>query len=267
MDLEVCPVHGERGRGPRPGILQATVVIAWMVALAWLALGGGESSLLGRFIRSDYWWLVYAAIGILIAFAASLMIRPSHQPGLGPARKLLQTGILFLPLLYIPLAVTSELSIAAAEKRSMYSPRVVTSRPQTSRPDQLRQEQKIAAVPSKPVTNPVKRGEPTILDLISDPEDFEGANATLVGIVHSDKRLPGDSFYCYRLVMVCCAADATPAGVIVQWPGARKLKKGTWVKVQGKVTFTTFEGGDYPAISAESVEKTNPPKNPFLIPR
>ena len=82
----------------------------------------GDDSLLGRFIRSDYWWLVYTGIGILIALAASLVVRPPRQDGLGNFRSLLQVGILFLPLFYLPLAVTSELSTVAAEKRSLYTP-------------------------------------------------------------------------------------------------------------------------------------------------
>lgn len=260
-------MHYERKGLPWLAALQVTVLIAWIVSFLWLARDNGDAPLLGRFIRSDYWWLVYAATGILIALVASMVVHQPHQHQQNRLRSLIQIIILALPLFCLPLATSSELSIGAAEKRSLYTPRTVAARPQSPKRAELRQDQKIAAVPLKPVTNSVKRGEPTILDLVSGTDDFEGSSTTLVGIVHRDKRLPANSFFCYRLVMVCCAADAAPAGVIVQWPGTRKLKKGTWVKVHGKVTSTTFEEGDYPAISAESVEKTKPPKNPFLIPR
>ena len=100
-------MQSERKGVLRPTILQATVVIAWMAAFGWLARGSGDDPLLGRFIRSDYWWLVYTGIGILIALAASLVVRPPRQSGLGSFRSLLQVGILFLPLFYLPLAVTS----------------------------------------------------------------------------------------------------------------------------------------------------------------
>ncbi len=222
---------------------------------------------MGRFIRSDYWWLVYTGIGILIALGSSLVVRPPRHTGLGNLRSLLQIGILLLPLLFLPLAVTSDLSTDAAEKRSLYTPRVVTSRTVSAVPAKVETKRKRPTEGSKQATNQVKRPEPTMLDLVSDPEDFEGSNVTLVGIVHRDKRLPANSFFCYRLVMVCCAADATPAGVIVEWPGSSKLKKGTWVTVHGKVTFTKFDGSDYPAVSAAKVEKTSPPKNRFLIPQ
>jgi uncharacterized repeat protein (TIGR03943 family) len=248
-------------------MLQATVIIAWMAAFGWLARGSGDDSLLGRFIRSDYWWLVYTGIGILIALAASLVVRPPRQSGLGSLRSLLQVGILFLPLFYLPLAVTSELSTVAAEKRSLYTPRVAASRPESPRPAMSDPKPKNQIESAKLPKNPAKSPEPTMLELLSDPEDFEGSNVTLVGIVHRDKRLPANAFYCYRLVMVCCAADATPAGVIVEWPESNKLKKGTWVKVNGKVTFTKFDESDYPAISAVNVEKTSPPKNQFLFPK
>jgi len=251
----------------RPGILQATVVIAWLAAFVWLGHGSGGDPLLGRFIRSDYWWLVYTAIGILIAFAISLVVRPPRQAESNRSRGLLQMGILFLPLFYLPLAVTSELSTQAAEKRSLYTPRAAVARSESPKPIKSEPKRTISTQTTKPTAVKVKPHEATLLDLVSDPEDFEGTDTTLVGIVHRDKRLPHDAFYCYRLVMVCCAADATPAGVIVKSSETPKLKKGTWVKVHGKVTLTTFEGSDYPAISADKVEKTSPPKNPFLLPQ
>ncbi len=260
-------MHSERKRVLRPVLLQATVVIAWMAAFGWLALGQGDGPLLGRFIRSDYWWLVYTGIGILIALGASLVVRPPRHSGQSGLRSLLQIGILLLPLLFLPLAVNSELSSDAAEKRSLYTPRIVASRPQFSSPARLEPKRKLPTEKLQPGATHAQLPEPTMLDLVSDPEDFEGSNVTLLGMVHRDKRLPANSFFCYRLVMVCCAADATPAGVIVEWPKSSKLKKGTWVTVHGKVTITTFEGGDYPAISAVKVEKTNPPKDRFLIPQ
>ena len=52
--------------------------------------------------------------------------------------------------------------------------------------------------------------------------------------------------------MVCSEADKSPIGVIVRSPESGKLKKGTWVKVHGKVGFTTFEGEDSQRFSSKS---------------
>ncbi|MGB6068783.1 MAG: TIGR03943 family protein [Desulfomonilaceae bacterium] len=264
-------MHDERQGLPWLAMLEATVLVAWIAGFGWLARGSKEAPpLLGLFIRSDYWWLVYAAIGILIALGASLAVSQPHQHGLGRLKSLIQIIVLCFPLLCLHLATTSDLSIGAAERRSLYTPRVVTSRTQAPKLIKVRPKSKsptgnVKAV--KAVKTPIKVQQPTLLDLVSDPDRFQGSHTALVGIVHRDKRLPGASFFCYRLVMVCCAADATPAGVIVEWPESRKLKTGTWVKVGGRVTMTQFEAGDYPAIMADKVEKTKPPRNRFIIPK
>ncbi len=264
-------MHDDQQGLPWLGMLEATVLVAWIAGFGWLARGTEDAPpLLGKFIRSDYWWLVYAAIGILIALGASLAVSRPNQHGLARLKSLVQIVVLFFPLLCLHLATTSDLSIGAAERRSLYTPRAVASRPQASKPIKARPKREtpvrnVKAV--KAVKTPLKVRQPTLLDLVSDPDRFQGSHTALVGIVHRDKRLPRGSFFCYRLVMVCCAADATPAGVIVKWPESRKLKTGTWVKVGGKVTTTQFKAADYPAILADRVEKTKPPRNRFIIPK
>jgi hypothetical protein len=109
-----------------------------------------------------------------------LAVRPPRQNGLGSFRSLLQIGILFLPLFYLPLAVTSELSTEAAEKRSLYTPRVAASRPESPRPAMSDPKPKNQIESAKLPKNPAKSPEPTMLELLSDPEDFEGSNG-LVG--------------------------------------------------------------------------------------
>ena len=279
-------------------MLHAIVITGWIAFFWWLVRGPGDDALLGRFVRGDYWWLIYIAIGIFVALAVSVAVSP--PPWLGSdrfRRSVIQAVILSLPILYLPLGVTSELSIEAAEKRSLYTPRVGAKQSESSKPiagtSNLRQETdkksslhasrvtvkqsdspkqtQVERTAKRPIGNPTgaipsaKPHEPTLLDLVSDPEAFEGSNATLVGMVYKDKRLPSDSFFCYRLLMICCAADASPVGLIVRWPEASKLNKGDWVKVSGKVGLTTFEGEDYPEISAAAVEKIGPPKNRFIL--
>ncbi|MGO9119387.1 MAG: TIGR03943 family putative permease subunit [Desulfomonilaceae bacterium] len=282
------------------GLVQAAVLTGWVIALGWLAHGSGDDALLGRFLRSSYWWIVYIAVWVFVALLASLIFNQPRQLGLDRRRSLIQAIILALPLLYMPYAVGSELSIEAAEKRSLFTSRVSVKRsdpgrqmaaipesgteaaPKSSSPQLPRTAVKQSESPKRPKTQLIakapsdnshevatsaKSHKPTLWDLVSNPEDFTGTDATIIGMVYKGKGLSADSFFCYRLLMVCCAADASPAGVIVKWPAAARLDKGAWVKVDGKVGFTTFDGEDYPMISATKVEKTHPPKNRFLIPK
>jgi putative membrane protein len=299
MGSEVSPVRDERQRWNWLGFVQAAVIAGWITALAWLGHGSGDDALLSRFLRADYWWIVYMAIWVFGALLASLVVsRPQHL-GLDRRRGLIQAIILALPLFYLPLALSSNLSIEAAEKRSLYTPRVTVKQAQPSRaiaagaalggykreersvstpqeiggtldpPEPVQAELTPETPSEKPRVASIQKNtrKATLLDLVSDPESFEGSTTTLIGMVHQDKRLPPGSFYCYRLLMVCCAADASPIGIIVKWPQTRALKKGAWVRVQGTVGFSRFEKENYPTISATGVEVTKPPKNRFIVPK
>lgn len=280
--------------------VQAVVLVGWVTALGWLCRGSGDDVLLGRFLRNDYWWIVYTALGAFVALLASSALGRPHQPGTNRWRSLIQAITLALPLLFLPLAVGSDLGTEAAEKRALFTQRFVVQptppaktrekAPESSptRTEKLRPSYTAhvavngSEVPRQPPDRHKSRKFPSrnrpdttsrphhhanLWNLISNPEAFEGSDAVITGTVYKGKRLTAHSFFCYRLLMVCCAADASPAGVIVQWAGTPKLKKGAWVKVQGKAGFTKFEGDKWPVIIAKSVEAMHPPRNKFLIPK
>ena len=158
--------------------------------------------------------------------------------------------------------------MATAEKKnSSYTAHVGARRSESPKPTHSQRKSKTPPGNLRTATTSMKSHKPNLWNLISDPEAFEGSNTTVTGTVYKGKRLSANSFFCYRLLMVCCAADASPAGVIVKWPDTPELKKGAWVKVHGRVGFTMFEGEKWPAILATKVESMRPPKNKFLIPK
>jgi uncharacterized membrane protein YcgQ (UPF0703/DUF1980 family) len=66
--------------------------------------------------------------------------------------------------------------------------------------------------------------------------------------------------------MYCCAADAKPIGVSVQFEKAETLNRGDWVKVEGTVGFTDIEDDHVPKIMAQKMEPISPPKDQYLTP-
>ena len=109
-------MQSERKRVLRPVILQSAVVIAWMAAFGWLRTGRGDGSSVGsvypqRLLVAGLHrhWDPHSSCGLFGRKAAPL----AH--GRVCLRSLLQIGILFLPLFYLPLAVTSELSTDTAK--------------------------------------------------------------------------------------------------------------------------------------------------------
>ncbi|MEM7344689.1 MAG: TIGR03943 family protein, partial [Chloroflexota bacterium] len=115
-------------------------------------------------------------------------------------------------------------------------------------------------------------GEKNILDWLvefraaPDLSTFEGQEAELIGFVYRDDRFGADQFMVSRFVLSCCAADAAPLGLIVEWPDAPELADDQWVEVKGHLTPSNFAGEDLPILVAESVTLTDIPDRPYLYP-
>lgn len=97
-------------------------------------------------------------------------------------------------------------------------------------------------------------------------EEFEGKEVELTGqVVPMTTGNPkGDRFQVVRMFITCCAADAKPVGVIVQYPKPLKVPEMGWVKIIGKPTFP-MEGGRHTAVlEASVVEPCEAPSEPFV---
>src|SRR5687768_2969657 len=81
--------------------------------------------------------------------------------------------------------------------------------------------------------------ERTILDWYylfafeDDIEPFMGDEASVIGFVYFDERLPKGQFFVSRIILSCCAADGYAVTMIVDWPEAASLKQDTWIRVTG----------------------------------
>lgn len=99
-----------------------------------------------------------------------------------------------------------------------------------------------------------------------DPAAFDGQEAKLTGFVYRDSRHGDASFMLSRFVVSCCVADATPIGLIVQWPEASALASDQWVEVAGHFEAGEFDGRAMPLLIADEVKPTAMPNQPYLFP-
>ncbi len=75
----------------------------------------------------------------------------------------------------------------------------------------------------------------------------------------------GDRFLLVRFMMVCCAADARPLGVMVKADQeATAIKDMSWVKIVGRVEPVFEEGRRFIVIQAEEISPSVAPKEWFL---
>ena len=97
-------------------------------------------------------------------------------------------------------------------------------------------------------------------------EEFEGKEVELIGqyIPMTTGNPKGDRFQAIRMFITCCAADAKPVGLTVQYPKPLKVSEMGWVKITGKPTFP-MEGGRRTAVlNATKVEECPAPSEPFV---
>jgi uncharacterized repeat protein (TIGR03943 family) len=96
--------------------------------------------------------------------------------------------------------------------------------------------------------------------------EFEGKDVELIGqyIPMTTGNPKGDRFQAIRMFITCCAADAKPVGVTVQYPKPINTSEMGWVKVTGKPTFPMEGGRRTAVIEATKVEECPAPKEPFV---
>ena len=113
-------------------------------------------------------------------------------------------------------------------------------------------------------------GERNILDWLhlfqrsSNPADFNGETANVIGFVYQDDRFGSDEFMVSRFTVSCCVADAAPIGLIVQWPETAVLAPDTWVEVTGTFQASEFNDQQMAILVADQVTITEPPAQPYL---
>ncbi len=100
----------------------------------------------------------------------------------------------------------------------------------------------------------------------SDPTEFNGQTAEVIGFVYRDPSLTNTQFMVSRFVVTCCAADGTALAMVVNWPQTASLTENTWVRVRGPVEAAYLNGQPIPRINAEVVEEVAQPDHPYMYP-
>jgi uncharacterized membrane protein YcgQ (UPF0703/DUF1980 family) len=134
----------------------------------------------------------------------------------------------------------------------------------------------MASDPNQPVSVEIT----DLTTLASMPDKIEAFIKRPVKVVGQYAELPDGTKRIYRLLMWCCAADAKPVSVHLEFPKSGgsivmpdpKLPNGTaWVEVTGKVRYETMpdaNGGSalIPILHVDTFKPTDEPDEPFLSP-
>ncbi|WP_164716316.1 TIGR03943 family putative permease subunit [Paenibacillus whitsoniae] len=102
------------------------------------------------------------------------------------------------------------------------------------------------------------------IDLFKD--NFIGKKIELTGFVYREDKMTTSQFVVGRFAVSCCSADASPYGVLIDFPTAQNFPKDTWVKVTGTIQNGNYNGNDIFKIAATQIEKIAAPSSPYVYP-
>jgi putative membrane protein len=101
----------------------------------------------------------------------------------------------------------------------------------------------------------------------TNPEEFVGQPADLIGFVYRDVRFKADTeFMVSRFTISCCVADASAIGIVAEVQNAASWPQDSWVHVKGKMQLREVDGQKMPVLVVESIEATETPAHPYLYP-
>lgn len=258
-------------------LCDALLLLLWGIFILWLA-GNGQ---LSTYLHPTLQPYTVAAGGLLVILSLILFyshfVRPKVTHGCCHAHGdhchghegipagvfLFKTLLLVLPLGIILSGQGTKFTMATVQNRGVV--------------DDLRKlpaaNAASAATASLPATSRAGEAMPLqVIDMLyaiqmpSYREEFEGKDVELVGqfVPMTTGNPKGDRFQVIRMFITCCAADAKPVGVTVQYPSPLRIPAMGWVRIIGKPTFP-LEGGRRTAVlEATSVEPCEAPSEPFV---
>jgi uncharacterized repeat protein (TIGR03943 family) len=132
---------------------------------------------------------------------------------------------------------------------------------------------------STTTTTPDQRDHPktaphhnvTHIQLIRNAAHYQDQDVSVMGILFRDPEITdqlGDHhFVLYRFVINCCVADAMPVAILVNGIVPDEWPDDTWVTVHGRVNTGVWDGSPYILIAAETMDRAERPKRPYLLAR
>ena len=239
-------------------IANQTVLVAWIWLFVSLLLPLTEGQHLTRYLRADLWWLVVVGGGIATLFLVVTLAHPppadQKQPRLKP---LLRPLFLMVPLpFFLLVGDTGYGSLALRNRLSLSAAARGGNLPSLAVPQTL-------PVPDAGADSLVATD---LLALAGGWERFANRQVSITGMVHTGPDIPAGHLYCFRYVMVCCAADAMPVGVFIELPPAGAPPDDTWIEAHGIPVADSLDGYFVVKLTRATFTTIDRPHQPWLYP-
>lgn len=99
-----------------------------------------------------------------------------------------------------------------------------------------------------------------------NPARHLGKRVVISGMVHRDKGMRDNQFAVTRLLLICCAADAVPVGLICESEDGCPVAEGAWVRVEGTLEEGVYMQRPLTILKVTAVDAIEPPPQPYVYP-
>ncbi len=226
------------------------VLFCWMFGLAGVLKNERYLS----FLRPEFGVVLGIGAYILLGFLAALLAERNPSPF--DMKRAATSLILLLPIAYLANAQGASLDASALRRRpmpaSLFSPELAAG---------------MSPLPATSGASPYTQ-RPTLLDLYAHPRMYSGKKVSVIGIVHRNEEICRESgrnvALLFRFLITCCAADATPLGVLVSADVPAGIGENAWAEVEGRFMVYRDDGMYVPVLEDVSVRSAEAPERPYL---
>ena len=194
--------------------LPPLVLLLWGWVLVWSSLSARLDLLLNAVFHPV---VAIAGVVLMVLGAVQLRTAPRLKTPLAPLSWLVSIAVACLVLLFPPSPSFSDLAANRSENLPE-APRLSFFLP----PEQRTLTEWVRLLRSQP-----------------DPNLHAGDPVRISGFV---LQRPGMEPQLARLTVRCCLADATPAGLAIEWPATANPQPDEWLAIEGTMTTQTREG-------------------------
>jgi uncharacterized repeat protein (TIGR03943 family) len=111
--------------------------------------------------------------------------------------------------------------------------------------------------------------ELTILDILRNPDLFNGQRVVVKGMILHDEQLRphfgGRNAVVYRFLINCCAADALPLAIGLDSDQTDAFANDQWVQVEGIFDLQQINSKPVPLVSMPQIKPVEAPAVPYLF--
>ena len=219
----------------RSAVLPPLVLTLWGWVLVWSSLSSRLDLLLNAAFHPV---VVIAGVVLMLLGLLQLRLLGRRRAGVAPLVWLLSAGVALLILVLPPepsfsdLAASRPDSLPAAPSLSFFLP-----------PEQRTLTEWVRLLRSQP-----------------DPELHAGDPVRISGFV-LDR--PGEPLQLARLTVRCCLADATPAGLPVDWPEEANPQPDQWFSIEGTMIVQERNGVPVSVVKPNRMTLIPRPERPL----